>query len=260
MLSPGVKVFMYMLTMSGSPETIDDPVWHDRYRLEPLRLIPQLLNRSLIEPVPAKAGQAFELTPKGQAALADIDNWLWVHEYYLADVIDFAHVRDHWWSHPKVDYGVLERLLQDAKVRYGDDPAYMAILLRHQLRLEYDTHHNDAAAHTLMALIDQDLDPQPDGAVLDYDTTWAKITEFEKSTLKTLLSRLNWTLTDFEMAFSNWLDTQPRRLRLFTRFELMTIVMYEIGNDKLKLRALYAQASTRTNCPPAVVGDSVFNG
>lgn len=254
MLSPSVKVFMYMLTMSDLPDVSEEPVWRDRYHLVPPRLIARLLRRGLIEPVVGQAVR-YELTPKGRAALTDIDGWLWIHEYYLADVIDFAHVRSLPWTHPQIDYHYIEGLLATAKVKYADDPTYQALLLRHQLRLEYDTHHDQDAIHTLMALIDADLDPQPEGVELTYETTWAKMSEFEKSTLKSLLGRLDWSLADFEMHFSAWLDQQPRRPRLFTRFELMTIVMYEIGNAKPQLCALYKKAAARAQRGPGAPGN-----
>ncbi|MFD1393022.1 hypothetical protein ACFQ3L_05375 [Lacticaseibacillus jixianensis] len=247
MLTPSVKVFMYMLTMSDEPNISAAPVWRDRYHLAVPRVIARLLRRGLIAP----AGQLghYELTSKGQAALTDIDDWLWIHEYYLADVIDFDHVWSLPWRHRKIDYAFIEKRLAEAKAQYAEDATYQMLLLRHQLRLEYDTHHNLDAIKTLMALIDADLDPQPEGGELTYQTTWAKMSEFEKSTLKTLLGRLNWTMTDFEMQFSNWLEQQPRRPRLFTRFELMTIVMYEIGNAKPQLCALYQNAAARAKRP-----------
>ncbi len=254
MLTPSVKVFMYMLTMSDSPSVDTEPVWRDRYRLSPTRVIARLLRRGLIQPVPGNAVR-FELTAKGQAALADIDSWLWIHEYYLPDVIDFDHVFTLPWLHPKIDYHYIEKMLANAKAKYADDPTYLTLLLRHQLRLEYDTHHNHDAMLTLMALIDADLDPQPDGSELTYETTWAKMSEFEKNTLKTLLGRLNWNLATFEMQFSAWLDQQPRRARVFTRFELMTIVMYEIGDAKPQLCALYKKAAARANGGAALASE-----
>ena len=256
MLTPSVKVFMYMLTMSDSPTVGTEPVWHDRYRLSPARVIARLLRRGLIQPVPGNAVR-YELTPKGQAALCDIDGWLWIHEYYLPDVIDFAHVLTLPWLHPKIDYHFIEHMLAEAKAKYADDATYQALLLRHQLRLEYDTHHDTDAIQTLMALIDADLDPQPDGTELTYQTTWAKMSEFEKNILKTLLGRLNWTLADFEMQFSAWLDQQPRRPRVFTRFELMTIVMYEIGGATPQLCALYKKAAARAKKQAAAAADEM---
>lgn len=244
MLTPSVKVFMYMLTMSDSSQVAAAPVWRDRYGLTPSRVIARLLRRGMIQPVTGKVSR-YELTAKGQAALSDIDGWLWIHEYYLPDVIDFAHVPNLPWLHPKIDFQYVEGMLAEAKCKHADDATYLTLLLRHQLRLEYDTHHDLDAAQTLMALIDADLDPQPDGAALTYQTTWAKISEFEKNTLKTLLGRLGWNLADFEMQFSAWLDQQPRRPRVFTRFELMKIVMYEIGDAKPQLCALYKNAALR---------------
>ncbi len=248
---------MYMLTMSGKPDVQADTMWQERYHIEPRRLIGRLVHRGLVHQLP----EGFTLTPKGQAALADIADWLWIHEYYLPDVIDFTRLRRHPWQPKRTGYPLLHDCLVQAAARNQDDPAYLAVILRHQLRLEYDTQHDEAAICTLMALIDQDLDLRGpiEGATFSYQTTWAKMTQFEKSMLKSLLSRLDWTLADFEMHFSAWLDTQPRRPRLFTRFELMTIVMYELANNVGALTRLYAGAAARTCPAQPMVGEKLMS-
>ncbi|WP_262316169.1 hypothetical protein [Lacticaseibacillus parakribbianus] len=248
-LAPATKVFMYMLTMSGTDAVSTDPVWQERYHMDPHRTIGRLIHRGLIHQVP----DGYTLTPKGQAALQDIADWLWIHEYYLPDVIDFTRLRRHAWQPRLSGYPLLHAGLEAAAARHLDDSAYLAVILRHQLRLEYDTQHDRAAICTLMALIDQDLDLRGPVtiATFSYQTTWAKMTQFEKQMLKSLLSRLEWTLADFEMHFSAWLDQQPRQPRLFTRFELMTIVMYELSNNVGALTRLYASAAQRS-CPASL--------
>ncbi|WP_125705446.1 hypothetical protein [Lacticaseibacillus daqingensis] len=243
-LTPATKVFLYLLTMADATDTCTDPVWQERYHLDPVRTIAQLERRGVLTQA---VGGPYTLTTAGQTALGDIADWLWIHEYYLPDVIDFARARRGFWQPKLTGYPLLQELLSQAKHRFKDDTAYMAVLLRHELRLEYETQHDLAAIQTLMALIDQDLDIQRpcDPATFSYHTTWAKVTEFEKQMLKTLLSRLNWTLADFEMRFSEWLETQPRTPRLFTRLELMTIVMYELANNTAKLVWLYEAAAAR---------------
>ncbi len=244
-LTPSTKVFMYMATMSGDTDVMHDTLWRDRYRLDPLRTMHALMRNGYIQ-----AGGALGdvvLTAKGQSALSDIADQLWIHEYYLPDVIDFAHARRRFWERPMQGYVLVEHLLDEALVRYGDDPGYAAVLLRHRLKLELDTQHDQAAAAALMALIVQDLEPgdEFDAAAFAYATTWVKITSFDKQTLKTLLGRLNWSLSDFEMHFSDWLGMQPRKATLFTHFEIMTIVMYEIADNAGQLTALYAAAAHR---------------
>ncbi|WP_179394661.1 hypothetical protein [Lacticaseibacillus absianus] len=259
-LTPATKVFLYMLTMADATDTCSDPVWHERYHLDPDRTIIKLHQRGLIKPVQGSPTH-YVLTADGQRDLVDIEDWLWIHEYYLPDVIDFARARRLFWQPQRVGYPLLQDLLAQAKRRFRDDAAYLAILLRHQLRLEFDTQHDEDAVKTLMALIDQDLDIRGpvDPLTFSYATTWAKVTSFEKQMLKALLGRLNWTLADFEMQFSAWLDQQPRTPRLFTRFELMTIVMYELANNTPKLACLYHAAAQRPSTPTVTLEVEAFS-
>ncbi len=239
-----MKVFLYLLTQADAKQVVADGIWQERYHLEPRRLLAKLKRRHLLQ---ALATDDYGLTAKGQAAIGDIEEWLWIHEYYLPGVIDFSLAKKQNARTALQGYPLLVSLIEAAKQRIADDDDYLAILLRHQLKLEFGTQHDQAALTTLMQLIDIELDTMPPDVATSacYQTSWAKLTEFEKQLLTRLLGRLDLTVDDFEMMFANWLQDQPSQGRFFTNFEKMTIVMYELGHAHERLDVLYQTAAAR---------------
>lgn len=251
-IAPAMKVFLYVLTVADGDQALVEPVWEDRYQLKPKRAVAWLSRHGFLH-TDNKAGlTAYRLTEKGQALLADIADDLWVHEYYLPGVIDFTTTKPHWWQAQPHGYALLHGLLNKA-LHATTDGDTAQLLIRYRLRLESDTQHEQAAIRTLMALIYADLDVTGVEADFCYTKCWAKVTAYELQCLGGLLSALNWTLSDFEMAFAAWLQQQPHRARFFTNFEVMTIVMYEVGGDQQALTALYREAARRFRQHAALV-------
>ncbi len=257
-MTPEVKVFLYLVTMDDAMTVVDSTQWQERYHLQPQRLLNKLINHHYLTQVVA----GYELTAKGREALADISDWLWIHQYYLPGVVDFTTAK-HKAAHSTLrGYKLVVALLQDtyANAVAASDNDYCALLLRQQLKLEFSTHHDDPALHTLMQLIYRELDVSAEVSLenFNYETSWLKITNFEKQLLTELLARMALTVDDFEMAFAQWLQTVPSQARFFTNFEVMTIVMYELGNDQARLNEVYQAAAMRrlnqeaaTSLPPS---------
>lgn len=242
-MTPEVKLFLYLVTMDDAAAVCQDRCWPERYHVDPTKLLHKLQQRHYLRPLPT----GFELTDKGRAALADISDWLWVHQYYLPGVVDCAHAKRYMNRSPLRGYPLVVALLDAAQQAAEDDNDYLALLLRHRLKLEFGTHHDRAALETLMQLIYRELDMTPDVSLenFNYHSSWLRVTSFEKQLLTQLLGRLNQTVDDFEMAFAQWLQTLPSHHRFFTNFEVMTIVMYELGNDQRHLDELYHSAAMR---------------
>ncbi|WP_407894564.1 hypothetical protein [Lacticaseibacillus sp. N501-2] len=242
-MTPEVKVFLYMVSMADAQQTLQDPRWLERYHLDPHRTFAKLQSHGYLQAV----ATGNELTAKARKVLADIDDWLWIHEYYLPGVIDFPLAKRMAYRTDLQGYPLVQALLEQAETDAAGDPDYLALLLRHQLKLEFSTHHDHAAIKTLMQLMYSELDVQNDVDLkaFNYHNSWLKVTNFEKQLLKQLLGRLGQTVDDFEMAFSQWLQTMPSHGRFFTNFEVMTIVMYELGNDDRRLDDLYHTAAMR---------------
>lgn len=242
-MTPEVKVFLYMVAMADAQQTLKDARWLERYHLEPQKTFTKLISHGYLQAV----ATGNELTPKARKVLGDIDDWLWIHEYYLPGVIDFRLAKRFAYRTALQGYPLVQALLDQAKTAAADDSDYLALLLRHQLKLEFSTHHDQAAMQTLMQLIYSELDVQNDIDLkaFNYQSSWLKVTSFEKQLLKQLLGRLNQTVDDFEMTFAQWLQTMPSHGRFFTNFEVMTIVMYELGNDDRRLDEVYHTAALR---------------
>ncbi|WP_125708028.1 hypothetical protein [Lacticaseibacillus porcinae] len=242
-MTPEVKVFLYMVSMADAQQTLQDPRWFERYHLDPQKTFTKLVDHGYLQAV----ATGNELTAKARKVLGDIDDWLWIHEYYLPGVIDFPRAKRLAYRTDLQGYPLVQALLDQAKSQAADDQDYLALLLRHQLKLEFGTHHDHAAVHTLMQLMYSELDVQNDVDLksFNYHSSWLKVTSFEKQLLKQLLGRLNQTVDDFEMAFAQWLQTMPSHHRFFTNFEVMTIVMYELGNDDRRLDDIYHTAALR---------------
>lgn len=245
-MTPAVKFFLYLVTMEDAQAVCDELLWQERYRIDPARLLAKLQQRQYLVPVVA----GFELTDKGRGALADISDWLWIHQYYLPGIIDFTQAKWQMNHGGQTGYQLLTTLLDHAQQNAADDPDTLTLLLRQRLKLEFSTRHDQEALHTLMALIYQELNlttelSEAALANFDYQTSWVKITPFEKQLLTQLLARLNQTVNDFEMAFSQWLQAVSSTQRFFTNFEVMTIVMYELGNDCKHLDQVYRNAAQR---------------
>jgi hypothetical protein len=242
-MTPEVKVFLYMVSMADAQQTLQDAKWQERYHLDPQKTFTKLVSHGYLQAV----ATGNELTAKARKALADIDDWLWIHEYYLPGVIDFTLAKRLSYRTDLQGYPLVQALLAQAKTQADGDHDYLALLLRHQLKLEFSTHHDHAAVHTLMQLMYSELDvgQDVDLKAFNYHNSWLKVTSFEKQLLKQLLGRLDQTVDDFEMAFSQWLQTVPSHGRFFTNFEVMTIVMYELGNDDRRLDEVYHAAAMR---------------
>lgn len=242
-MTPEVKVFLYMVAMADAQQTLQDAKWQERYHLDPQKTFTKLVSHGYLKAV----ATGNELTAKARKALADIDDWLWIHEYYLPGVIDFSLAKRLAYRTDLQGYPLVQALLDQAQNQADGDHDYCALLLRHQLKLEFSTHHDNAAVQTLMQLMYSELDvsQEVDLKAFNYHNSWLKVTSFEKQLLKELLGRLDQTVDDFEMAFSQWLQTMPSCGRFFTNFEVMTIVMYELGNDEYRLDEVYHGAAMR---------------
>lgn len=242
-MTPEVKVFLYMVAMADAQQTLQDAKWQERYHLDPQKTFTKLVSHGYLKAV----ATGNELTAKARKALADIDDWLWIHEYYLPGVIDFSLAKRLAYRTDLQGYPLVQALLDQAQNQADGDHDYCALLLRHQLKLEFSTHHDNAAVQTLMQLMYSELDvsQEVDLKAFNYHNSWLKVTSFEKQLLKELLGRLDQTVDDFEMAFSQWLQTMPSYGRFFTNFEVMTIVMYELGNDEYRLDEVYHGAAMR---------------
>lgn len=242
-MTPEVKVFLYMVAMADAQQTLQDAKWQERYHLDPQKTFTKLVSHGYLQAVVT----GNELTAKARKALADIDDWLWIHEYYLPGVIDFSLAKRLAYRTDLQGYPLVQALLDQAQNQADGDHDYCALLLRHQLKLEFSTHHDNAAVQTLMQLMYSELDvsQEVDLKAFYYHNSWLKVTSFEKQLLKELLGRLDQTVDDFEMAFSQWLQTMPSYGRFFTNFEVMTIVMYELGNDEYRLDEVYHGAAMR---------------
>ncbi|WP_461215103.1 hypothetical protein [Lacticaseibacillus sp. GG6-2] len=245
-MTPTVKVFLYLVTMEDAQAVCDELLWQERYRIEPTRLLTKLQQRQYLVPVLA----GFELTDKGREALEDISDWLWIHQYYLPGVIDFTQAKRQMSRGGQTGYQLVTALLDRAQQNAADDPDTLTLLLRQRLKLEFGTRHDQEALHTLMALIYRELDLTTEISEVslenfNYHTSWVKITPFEKQLLTQLLARMNQTVNDFEMTFSQWLQEASPARRFFTNFEVMTIVMYELGNDRKHLDQVYRNAAQR---------------
>jgi hypothetical protein len=243
-ITPEIKVYLYLLTQADAQQVFTDRIWQERYHFDAPKWLVRLKRRRYLQ---ALGTTGYALTPKGQAALKNIEEWLWIHEYYLPGVIDFAVAKKRQAHTALSGYSLLVSLIEAAKQRVGDDQDYLAILLRHQLKLEFGTQHDQAALATLMQLIDSELDTMPPDLTVSgsYQHSWAKVTAFEKERLTRLLGRLGLTVDDFEMMFADWLQNHPSRGRFFTNFEKMTIVMYELGHAHDRLDTLYQTAAAR---------------
>lgn len=246
---------MYLLTM-GDASVADADIWEARYGLQPQRVVARFIRAGLIAPVPG--GAAYTLTATGREQLGDIAPDLWIHEYYLPGVIDFYTARRHFWQPKLAGVPLLERLLDRALSRSAGDGDYVALIQRQRLRLELDTHRDQAAVQTLMCVIAADLQVSSAPADFAYATTLVKVGEYELQCLRDLVSRLNWTLADFELAFAKWLDAQPRKPSVFTNFECMTIVMHELNHNVAALTALYATAGARLATPSVTASSEIL--
>ena len=129
----------------------------------------------------------------------------------------------------------------------------------------FGAEQDGADIETVRILIYRELGMTPAVSLknYNYESSWRRVTIFERQLLTQLLGRQDQTVDDFEMAFAQWLQALPSHHRFFTNFEVMTIVMYELGNDQRHLDELYHTAAmrrlsvlTHSGAPPSAEGFS----
>jgi len=215
--------------------------WQARYHQRPERVRRGLMRRGYL----MIDQRIFRLTAKGQAALASVPDVLWAHRYYFPGVIDLARFKRAY--QPGRPYETVTYLLEQGLETHQHDLTLTMLLYRLQLRLNLDTGHFAAAATTLMRLFYFALGGDTDelSTSFTYAHSTFKLTRFDRQALQQVLEGLDWSLSDFEWAFSSWLTAKTNFAAPFTRFEMMRIVMYELGENLPALTALYAEAGQR---------------
>lgn len=218
-------------------------------------LISRLLGDNAAQPtVNLVIGPAiFCLTQKGKRAIQADDYLLLADRFYFPDVISLAKVSQAKQRFKELSIQeILSQLLTQAErhAALRQDYTYLSLVLKREVRLYKAFSLNREGVDALMKIIFCELTGQLADTVTQtvaQGTKAGHLTPYEIQELRGFIERLGWSLDEFILIFGDFLDQQSMADSQLTRFEMMTVVSFELvaepqNSEKVYQRSLERQA------------------